>query len=131
MAPLKRATDGDWQSRRTACTVAGAMSDPTDMPSAVVLLSGGLDSATTLAIARAKGFRCHALSFDYGQRNRIELAAAARAAESLQAASHRVVRLDLRGQAGFGRSALTDAIAVPKDRPDQPAGEESSLVWDR
>ena len=100
------------------------MSDPTDKPSAVVLLSGGLDSTTTLAIARAEGFvACHALSFDYGQRHRFELAAAARVAQSLRASSHRVVRLDLSGRAGFGHSALTDAIAVPKDRPDPAAGE--------
>ena len=85
---------------------------------AVVLLSGGLDSATTLAIARRAGFVCHALSFDYGQRHRFELDAAARVAKSLGAVDHRLVRLDLSAQGGFGRSALTDAIAVPKDRPE-------------
>lgn len=79
---------------------------------AVVLLSGGLDSATVLAIARSSGFACHALSFDYGQRHHAELDAAARVAEQQGAAEHRVFRLDL---AMFGGSALTDArIAVPE-----------------
>ena len=78
---------------------------------AVVLVSGGLDSATTLAMARDQGFVCYALSFDYGQRHRSELAAAARVAKSLGAAEHRVVSLDLRA---IGGSALTDeAIDVP------------------
>jgi 7-cyano-7-deazaguanine synthase len=78
---------------------------------AVVLLSGGLDSATALAWARAEGFICHALSFDYGQRHRVELDAAARVAASLGASEHRVFCMDLRL---FGGSALTDsAIDVP------------------
>lgn len=82
------------------------------MKRAVVLLSGGLDSATTLAIARSEGFECYALSADYGQRHRVELAAAERVAESLGARQHRVLRIDL---AAFGGSALTDAaIAVPE-----------------
>ncbi len=82
------------------------------MKRAVVLLSGGLDSATVLAIARQEGWRCHALSIDYGQRHRAELAAAARVAAALGAAEHRVARVDL---AVFGGSALTDpAIAVPR-----------------
>jgi 7-cyano-7-deazaguanine synthase len=81
------------------------------MRSAVVLLSGGLDSATVLAMARADGWRCHALSIDYGQRHRSELDAAANIARALGAVEHRVVALDLRV---FGGSALTDdAIAVP------------------
>jgi 7-cyano-7-deazaguanine synthase len=88
-------------------------------PSAVVLLSGGLDSATTLAIARAEGFACHALSFDYGQRHRFELEAAAAVAAAQGAGSHRVVRIDLSASGGFGASALTDDITVPKDRLDQ------------
>lgn len=83
--------------------------------SAVILLSGGLDSATTLAIARSEGFHCHALTFDYGQRHRQELDAAKRVARHLGAASHVVERLDLRL---FGGSALTADIAVPKDRDD-------------
>jgi 7-cyano-7-deazaguanine synthase len=81
-------------------------------PRAVVLLSGGLDSATTLAIARQRGFACHALSVHYGQRHVAELAAAANVARSLGAVEHRVMGVDL---AGIGGSALTDAsIAVPE-----------------
>ena len=80
---------------------------------AVVLLSGGLDSATTLAIARAEGYTCHALSFDYGQRHARELESARRVAQALEAANHHVLRLDLRA---IGGSALTDDIAVPKGR---------------
>jgi 7-cyano-7-deazaguanine synthase len=87
---------------------------------AVVLLSGGLDSATTLAVARREGFACHALSFDYGQRHRFELDAARRVAASLGAAEHRIVRIDLTAEGGFGRSALTDDISVPKDRIPAP-----------
>lgn len=80
---------------------------------AIVLLSGGLDSATTLAIARDAGFACHCLSFDYGQRHRAELDAAALVASHLGARAHRVFQMDL---AQFGGSALTDAsIAVPED----------------
>lgn len=79
---------------------------------AVVLVSGGLDSATTLAIARARGHLCHALSFDYGQRHAVELAAARRVAGALGAVEHRVLEMPI-GQ--FGHSALTDpAIAVPE-----------------
>ena len=83
---------------------------------AVCLLSGGLDSSTTLAYARRGGFRCYALSFDYGQRHRVELQAAARVAASLSAAEHRVVSIDLRA---FGGSALTADIDVPKTGPGQ------------
>jgi 7-cyano-7-deazaguanine synthase len=79
---------------------------------AVVLLSGGLDSATVLAIASEQGLRCHALSVDYGQRHRAELDAAARVAMALGAHEHRTLRIDL---GGIGGSALTDAnIAVPE-----------------
>jgi 7-cyano-7-deazaguanine synthase len=79
---------------------------------AVVLLSGGLDSATVLAIAREAGYACHALSLDYGQRHTAELGAAARVAASLGAVEHRVIRL---GLGDIGGSALTDAsIAVPE-----------------
>ena len=79
---------------------------------AVVLVSGGLDSATCLAIARSEGHDCHALSFSYGQRHSAELAAAARVSERLGARRHRVMNIDL---AAFGGSALTDAsIAVPE-----------------
>lgn len=82
-----------------------------DMKPAICLLSGGLDSATTLAVARREGFACYALSFDYGQRHRVELKAAARVAESLGAAQHLVVPIDLRL---LGGSALTADIDVPK-----------------
>ncbi len=96
------------------------MSATEQKPRAVVLVSGGLDSATTLAMAQAEGYDCHALSFDYGQRHRVELAAARRVAESLGAVEHRVITLDLRA---IGGSALTDsAIAVPKS----PSGEEAA-----
>jgi 7-cyano-7-deazaguanine synthase len=79
---------------------------------AVVLLSGGLDSATVLAIAREQGLRCYALSVDYGQRHRAELEAATRVAKALGAVEHRTMRIDL---GGIGGSALTDAtIAVPE-----------------
>jgi 7-cyano-7-deazaguanine synthase len=81
-------------------------------PAAVVLLSGGLDSATTLAIARERRFACYALSVDYGQRHHAELEAAGRVARALGAREHRVMRVDL---AGIGGSALTDPnIAVPE-----------------
>ena len=81
---------------------------------AVCLVSGGMDSAVALAEARAAGFRTFALTFDYGQRHRLELDAAARVASALGAAEHRVVKIDL---SAIGGSALTDAIDVPKDRP--------------
>lgn len=82
------------------------------MKKAVVLLSGGLDSATVLAMARKQGFQCYALSVDYGQRHYAELAAARRVADALGAAEHRVINIDL---TGFGGSALTDSsIAVPE-----------------
>ena len=80
---------------------------------AVVLLSGGLDSATTLAIARKRGFVCRCLSFDYSQRHRLELDAARRVAQSGGAAEHRIVKIDLSAAGGFGKSALTDRINVP------------------
>lgn len=79
---------------------------------AIVLVSGGLDSATILAVAREAGFSCYAISFDYGQRHRAELAAAGRVAAALGALEHRVVPIDL---SAFGGSALTDTdIAVPE-----------------
>ncbi|HTU43599.1 MAG TPA: 7-cyano-7-deazaguanine synthase QueC [Bryobacteraceae bacterium] len=82
---------------------------------AICLLSGGLDSATCLAIARADGYECYCLSFDYGQRHRIELEAARRVAQQLGAREHRIATIDLRV---FGGSALTDNIEVPKDRAE-------------
>jgi 7-cyano-7-deazaguanine synthase len=81
--------------------------------SAVGLLSGGIDSTTTLAIAIAEGYQTYALSFDYGQRHQIETEAARRVAKSLGVKDHRIARIDLRV---FGGSALTDDVAVPKQR---------------
>jgi 7-cyano-7-deazaguanine synthase len=96
-------------------SVSAAMSNP-HTQTAVVLLSGGLDSATALAMARADGLRCHALSVDYGQRHQAELDAARAVARQLGAAAHTVVPLDLRP---IGGSALTDAhMAVPETPTD-------------
>ncbi|MGI8957572.1 MAG: 7-cyano-7-deazaguanine synthase QueC [Chthoniobacterales bacterium] len=92
------------------------------MKRAVVLLSGGLDSATVLAIARTEGYEVYALSFRYGQRHERELAAAETVAESLGVAEHRCVEIDLRA---FGGSALTDDLAVPHSRS---AGEMASGI---
>ena len=89
---------------------------------AVVLLSGGLDSATALAVAQRDGFECFALSFDYGQRHRFEVDAARKVAQAAKVAHHVVVPIDLRA---IGGSALTDDIDVPKDRPD---GEMTSGI---
>jgi 7-cyano-7-deazaguanine synthase len=86
------------------------------MKRAVILLSGGIDSTTTLAIAITEGYEAYALSFDYGQRHQIETEAARRVAESLGAKEHRVAKLDLRV---FGGSALTDEIDVPKQRSER------------
>ena len=85
------------------------------MKSAVVLLSGGIDSTTTLAIAITEGYEAYALSFDYGQRHQIETQAARRAADSLGAKKHRIAKIDLRV---FGGSALTGDIDVPKQRSE-------------
>jgi 7-cyano-7-deazaguanine synthase len=85
------------------------------MKRAVVLLSGGLDSTTTLAVAIAEGYEAYALSFDYGQRHQIEVEAARRVANSLGAKEHRVAKIDLRI---FGGSALTDNVDVPKQRSE-------------
>lgn len=86
--------------------------DPMAKP-AVVLLSGGLDSATALAVARRDGFRCHALTIAYGQRHAVEVETARRVANHLGAVDHRVLELDLRA---FGGSALTSDVPVPVDR---------------
>jgi 7-cyano-7-deazaguanine synthase len=86
------------------------------MKRAVVLLSGGLDSATTLAICAREGFESHALSFEYGQRHEIEVLAAKRVAASFGVREHRIAQIDLRV---FGGSALTDEIAVPKGRDEK------------
>ena len=99
----------------------------TDKPRrAVVLVSGGLDSATILAIAQAEGFEPYALSFDYGQRHRFELAAAARVCAAAGVKRHIVVPLDLRA---FGGSALTDDIAVPKDRSDDEMSDGIPITY--
>jgi 7-cyano-7-deazaguanine synthase len=86
------------------------------MKHAVVLLSGGIDSSTTLAIARANGFECYALSFDYGQRHRIELEAAQRIAQALGATEHRIAHID---RETFRGSALTGDLEVPKGRAEK------------
>jgi 7-cyano-7-deazaguanine synthase len=86
---------------------------------AIVLLSGGLDSTTVLAIAQSQGYRVYALSFDYGQSHRIELEAAARIAERARVEQRRIIKVDLRS---FGGSALTDDIAVPKARSVEEIG---------
>jgi len=93
---------------------------------AVCLLSGGLDSATTLACARRDGFLTYALSFDYGQRHRVELEAAARVAQALGAAAHRTAVIDLRV---FGGSALTADISVPKGRNTAEMAGEIPITY--
>jgi 7-cyano-7-deazaguanine synthase len=101
------------------------MSQSPDKP-AVVLLSGGLDSATTLAIACAQGFQIHALSFDYGQRHSREIHCAAALAKHYKVARHETLKIDLRA---FGGSALTSNLAVPKDQlpAPRPAGQKESI----
>jgi len=93
---------------------------------AVVLVSGGLDSATTLAIARSQGFDCYAIAFDYGQRHRHELQSAQRVATELGALRQIVVPIDLRA---FGGSALTSDLAVPKDRSDAELVEGIPITY--
>ena len=93
---------------------------------AVVLLSGGLDSATTLAIARQMGFELHAMSFRYGQRHEVEVEAARRVASSFQVTRHIVVDIDLRI---FGGSALTDTIDVPKNRSPAEMGHGIPVTY--
>ena len=94
--------------------------------SAIVLLSGGLDSATALAVARRDGFRCHALTINYGQRHSAELDAARRVAEQLEVAEHRVFPLDLRA---LGGSALTTDLEVPKDRSPEAMSEGIPVTY--
>lgn len=96
------------------------------MKRAVVLLSGGLDSATTLALAKRDGFEIFALSFQYGQRHQIEVAAAKRVAKSFAVKEHRVVEIDLRA---FGGSALTDLMQVPKNRSAQEMESEIAITY--
>jgi 7-cyano-7-deazaguanine synthase len=96
------------------------------MKKAVCLLSGGLDSATCLALAKREGYQCHALSFDYQQRHRIELEAAARVARALGAEQHMVAKI---GLDAFGGSALTANIEVPKGRSTAEMGEGIPITY--
>jgi len=96
------------------------------MRPAVVLLSGGLDSTTTLAIAIAEGYETCALSFDYGQRHCLEIEAARRVASSLGAREHRVAKIDLRI---FGGSALTDDLNVPKQRSETEINQGIPITY--
>src|SRR6266540_2087245 len=96
------------------------------MNDAIVLLSGGIDSTTALAMTRATGRRCHALSFRYGQRHAVELAAAARVAAALGVTSHETIDLDLRA---IGGSALTADIAVPKGRDEAEIGSGIPVTY--
>src|SRR5215469_6088709 len=96
------------------------------MKRGVVLLSGGVDSTTTLAIGIAEGYEVYALSFDYGQRHQIEIDAACRVADSLGAKEHRVAKIDLRV---FGGSALTDDLDVPKKRSDKEIAKGIPLTY--
>lgn len=98
----------------------------TEQPKAVVLLSGGLDSTTTAAIARDEGYALYTLAFDYGQRHRRELEASAAVAQALGAVDHRVVRFDLRA---FGGSALTSDIAVPHGRALEEMGHDIPITY--
>ncbi|MEO1496695.1 MAG: 7-cyano-7-deazaguanine synthase QueC [Planctomycetota bacterium] len=95
-------------------------------PKAVVLLSGGLDSATTAAIARSEGYEVYALSVDYGQRHRFELESAKRVAAAVGVAEHRRVAIDL---AAFGGSALTDDIAVPTGRDEAQMSADIPVTY--
>ncbi len=102
-------------------------SHPSSAPrKAVVLLSGGMDSATTLAISKAQGFLPHALSFSYGQRNIAELDRARILAETLHAAEHKIATIDLRL---FGGSALTDSLEVPKNQPVESIGATIPVTY--
>ena len=96
------------------------------MKTAVCLVSGGLDSSTCLAIARSEGYECCALSFDYGQRHRVELEAASRVAKALGAARHVTIAVDLRA---FGGSALTADIEVPKQRSGDAMGGSIPITY--
>src|SRR5262249_32976159 len=109
---------------RGSCFDSSASRTPPDRredagKKAVVVLSGGLDSTTAVAVARSQGFAAYALSVDYGQRHRVELERAERIAKALGAVEHRTVQLDLRA---IGGSALTGAIDVPKGRSAEEMG---------
>src|SRR6266576_96637 len=96
------------------------------MKHAVVLLSGGIDSTTTLAVAIAEGYQTYALSFEYGQRHHIETGTARRVAKSLGTKEHRIAKIDLRV---FGGSALTDDVAVPKQRSETEIAHEIPVTY--
>jgi 7-cyano-7-deazaguanine synthase len=98
----------------------------TTRPSAIVLLSGGIDSSTTLAIAKQQGFDVHALTFRYGQRHEVEVEAARRVARSLGAEDHVVLNIDL---GVFGGSALTDDVPVPKSRRADEIGRGIPVTY--
>jgi len=95
-------------------------------PRAIILLSGGLDSTTCLAMAKQQGFACYALSFRYGQRHTLELQAAQRVAQQGQVEEHVIADIDLRL---FGGSALTDELEVPKDRPLEQMEESVPITY--
>ena len=102
------------------------LSDSQETPKAVVLLSGGLDSTTTLAIARDEGYDTYVMSFRYGQRNRVELKCAKNIAKSLGAKQHTIIDIDLRM---FGASALTADIEVPKGRSETEVGGSIPITY--
>ena len=102
------------------------MTSVNDRPRAVVLLSGGLDSTTTLALAREEGFKLYALSFSYGQRHDHELRAARDAARQFEVSDHRIAEIDLRA---FGGSALTADIEVPKGRDIDAPSDEIPITY--
>ncbi len=97
-----------------------------EKPRAVCLLSGGLDSTTTLAVAKSQGFDTYAMTFRYGQRHEVEIRAARQIAQRFQVAEHRIVEIDLRC---FGGSALTSDLAVPKDRPLEKISEGIPVTY--
>ena len=105
---------------------SSAWTEPKAAPRAVVLLSGGLDSTTTLAIARDEGYEIHALTFRYGQRHAMEIAAAQRIAAHFGVAGHTIVPIDLRI---FGGSALTSDAPVPKDRSVEEMGHGVPITY--
>lgn len=121
---LEDVTQRGYHDTRTTCNCN--LREFNEMPKAVCLLSGGLDSSTCLAFAKSAGFEVYALSFDYGQRHRVELEAAARVATAMGVADHKTAKLDLRM---FGGSALTDQIAVPKGRSVAEMSREIPITY--
>jgi 7-cyano-7-deazaguanine synthase len=122
-----RAVRKGFRTSRRRAAIAAVYSWGMDQPQAICLLSGGLDSATVLAIAKSRGFDVYAMSFRYGQRHVHELECARRIAALAGVARHTIVTIDL---AAFGGSALTDdAIAVPKDRPVNAMGDGIPVTY--